>query len=197
MTAERKKSVRESRLTEGPSAKPCEAEPHDVELLSAARFRVVRRSWPATDGSVRVRETIQHPGAVVILPLLADGRVCLIRNERIAVCETLIELPAGTLDPQEDPLDTARRELIEETGYRAEHFTKIGDWLMSPGILNERMHVYVATGLTPGPTALEPGESIQPCVVAWSEALEMIRSGEIRDAKTVAALLYHDRFASH
>ncbi len=146
------------------------------------------------DGSELVRETIQHPGAVVILPLLSDQRVCLIRNQRIAVCQTLIELPAGTLEPGENPAVTAQRELSEETGYRADRIERLGEWLMSPGILNERMHVFVATGLSPGPTALEAGEQIEPLVVDWSHALEMVRNGEIVDAKTVAAILFYDRF---
>ncbi|HEY1785459.1 MAG TPA: NUDIX hydrolase, partial [Pirellulales bacterium] len=89
---------------------------------------------------------------------------------------------------------TAQRELNEETGYRAKRIERLGEWLMSPGILNERMHVFVASGLSPGPTALEPGEHIEPLVVAWSQALEMVRGGEIVDAKTVAAILYYDRF---
>jgi ADP-ribose pyrophosphatase len=168
--------------------------PHDEELHVAPRFRVVRRRLRLADGSELVRETVQHPGAVVILPLLPDGQVCLIRNQRIAVCQTLIELPAGTLEPDEDPAVTAARELTEETGYRAERIEKLGAWLMSPGILNERMHVFVATGLTPGPTALEAGEQIEPLEVSWSQALAMVQSGEIVDAKTVAAILFFDRF---
>ena len=88
-------------------------------LLQAGRFRVVRMSRRLTDGTLHSREVVQHPGAVVILPLLADGRVCLIRNYRMTVGETLLELPAGTLDAGEDPAETARRELTEETGYRA------------------------------------------------------------------------------
>jgi ADP-ribose pyrophosphatase len=168
--------------------------PHDEELLVAGRFRVVRRRLRLADGSELIREIVQHPGAVVILPLLPDGRVCLIRNQRIAVCQLLVELPAGTLEPAEDPAIAAARELTEETGYRADHIEKFGEWLMSPGILNERMHIFVATGLRAGPTALEAGEQIEPLIVDWSQALEMIRDGEIIDAKTVAAILFYDRF---
>ena len=87
-------------------------------LLVARRFRVVRRYQQTADGSRHVREIIEHPGAVAIVPIVGADQVCLIRNYRIAVGETLWELPAGTLEPDEPPLENARRELIEETGYR-------------------------------------------------------------------------------
>ena len=168
---------------------------HDNELLlTASRFRVVRQAQTARDGSIHWRETVQHPGSVAIVPLVDSDHVCLIRNFRVAVGQTLWEIPAGTLDHDEPPLDTARRELIEETGYRAEAIEKLTELSMSPGILNERMHVYLATGLTPGPDALEPGEEIDSIVVPWNEALAMIERGEIHDAKSVAGLLFCDRF---
>lgn len=161
-------------------------------LLSTRRFRVVRHVERAADGSRHIRETVQHPGAVTILPLLDGDRVCLIRNWRVAVGQTLIELPAGTLEPHEDPAVTAARELIEETGYRAARLEKLLEFFMSPGILNERMRVYLARGLTPGNMALEAGERIEPLVVAWNEAMQMALDGTIQDAKTLVALFYWD-----
>ena len=158
-------------------------------LLQASRFSVVRHRQ-AYPGGVRIRETVQHPGAVAILPVW-DDKVCLIRNFRIAVNETLIELPAGTLEPGEDPAEAARRELAEETGFRANAIKKIGELWMSPGILNERMHLFVATQLTPGEPSLEPGEDIQTLILQLSEALAMIGAGKIQDAKTVAGLLLY------
>jgi ADP-ribose pyrophosphatase len=163
-------------------------------LLQAKRFRVERRSQTLADGSRHEREVVVHPGAVTIIPVLPDGRICLIRNMRVAVSETLVELPAGTLDAGEDPAATARRELIEETGYRAAHLEKLCEFFMSPGILNERMHVFLATGLTAGNTALEAGEQIESLVVTPAQALSMVELGEIRDAKTIAALLFYERF---
>ena len=162
-------------------------------LFVARRFRVVRRYQHSADGTAHVREIIEHPGAVVIVPMVGANQVCLIREYRIAVGETLWELPAGTLEHDEPVLETARRELIEETGYRSGAMEKFGELWMSPGILNERMHMFVATELVAGPTALEAGEEIESAVVAWDEALAMIDRGEIRDAKTVAGLLAYDR----
>ena len=162
-------------------------------LLTSKRFRIVRKARRSADGQTHVRDIVEHPGSVVILPLLDDGRVCLIRNYRIAVDATLIELPAGTLEG-EDPLTTARRELIEETGYRARSLEPLLDFFVSPGILNERMHLFVARGLTPGEPELEPGEEIERLEVPWAEALEMIRAGTIQDAKTLVGLLYYDRW---
>lgn len=165
--------------------------PNEEELLVARRFRVVRHRQRLANGQEVVRDIVHHPGSVVILPLVEPDRVALIRNERVAVGRPLVELPAGTLEPHEDPAETARRELTEETGYRAERVERLGEWFMSPGILNERMYAFVASGLTPGPTALEAGEEIELLVVTWPQALGMIRSGEIADAKTIAALLMY------
>jgi ADP-ribose pyrophosphatase len=127
------------------------------------------------------------------LPLLDDGRVCLVRNYRVAVEQTLVELPAGTLDRDEPPVATAARELSEETGYTAGRIEPFAQFFMSPGILNERMHVFVASGLAPGTAALEAGEEIETFIVPWEEALAMVEDGRIQDAKTVAAILLYDR----
>jgi ADP-ribose pyrophosphatase len=165
----------------------------DEVLLETRRFRVVRHRGRTACGHEYVRETVQHPGAVVILPVLDDGRVCLIRNYRVAVDRTLIELPAGTLEPGEEPAVTARRELEEETGYQAGRIEPLTQFFMSPGILNERMHAYLATGLTKGPAHPEAGEEIERLLVSWDEALRMTLSGEIQDAKTIATLLFYER----
>jgi ADP-ribose pyrophosphatase len=130
---------------------------------------------------------------VVVVPLLDDGRVCLLRNFRLAVNASLIELPAGTLEPGERAEITAKRELAEETGYNAARLEPLAEMLMSPGILNERMHVFVATGLSAGAPAPEAGEEIETMLVTWNEALAMIDDGRIQDAKTIAALLLFER----
>ena len=167
--------------------------PYDELLLETDRFKVVRRAQTLSDGNVRQRDVILHLGAVMLLPLLPDGRVCLIRNYRVAVQQTLIELPAGTIDPGETPLETAGRELIEETGYRAGRLEPFCQFLMSPGILNERMQMFVATDLTAGEQSLEAGEQIERLIVTWDQALSMVDDGRIQDAKTIVGLLTYAR----
>jgi ADP-ribose pyrophosphatase len=166
---------------------------HDRVLYAGSRFQVVERHERTADGGSRPRQVVLHPGAVVVVPLLDGDRVCLIRNERVAVRKTLVELPAGTIDPPEQPRATAERELQEETGYSASRWRELPGFYMSPGILCERMHVYVAEGLSEGAPAREAGENIDNLVVPWEEALAMIDRGDIEDAKTVAALLAWDR----
>jgi ADP-ribose pyrophosphatase len=162
-------------------------------LLTAAKFRVVRETITTGAGQKKTRDIVRHPGACVILPLLDDGRVCLIRNWRVAVGKTLIELPAGTLEPPEPPQVTAERELIEETGYRATKVEFLHAFFLSPGILDEKMHLYLATGLTDGQPAREEGEEIENMLVPFDDAIQMIFRGEIEDAKTIVGLLWADR----
>jgi ADP-ribose pyrophosphatase len=163
------------------------------ELLSTSRFKVVRHTQQFTNGQTRFRESVQHPGAVVIVPWFADERVCLIRNYRIAVGATLWELPAGTLEPNEPPIETAGRELLEETGWQTKRLEPLGEFFMSPGIFNEKMYAYVAHDLEQRSQALELGEEIETAVLSWSVALEMLDRGEIQDAKTIAAMLLWNR----
>lgn len=168
-------------------------EPSPRVLFTAPRFQVVEVPQKTSDGRTATRQVILHPGAVVILPLLDDGRVVLIRNQRVAVGKTLIELPAGTLEPPEPAADCAVRELREETGYAAERWRELPGFFMSPGILCERMHVFVAQGLTAGDPSREVGENIDNLVVAFEKALAMCDRGEIEDAKTIATLLAWER----
>ena len=140
------------------------------------------------------REVVVHPGAVVVLPFLPDGRVLLIRNYRYAIGHSLIELPAGTMERNEDPINCAGRELLEETGYVAGRLKPLAHFYASPGILTERMYAYAAYDLERGAAAPEEGEDIQLMPVAWDEAIDMVRIGEIQDGKTIATLLAYDRF---
>ena len=158
-------------------------------LLRTNRFNVERIEQPLVGGEVRTREVIRHPGSVVIVPEVDEDHVCLIRNVRVAVNQTLIELPAGTLDPNESPLDCSFRELAEETGFRAKQMTPLVTIYPAPGILDEKMHIFVATDLSAGEAAREPGEEIENLIVTWKEAFEMIRDNEIIDAKTIVGLM--------
>jgi len=167
-------------------------DPAGAQLLQTRRFRVLRVEEPCADGSVRHREVVIHPGSVVVVPLVSPAAVCLVEVVRIAVGRTLLELPAGTLDREESLAAAAARELAEETGYRAGRITAAGSFWMSPGILRERMHLFVAEDLVAGPQALEPGERIVPRVVPWDEAVAMCLDGRIDDAKTIAGILLVD-----
>lgn len=168
--------------------------PNEIRtLLETRRFTVVEEIVTRPDGREARCQYVKHPGAVAILPLIEDGRVCLIRSRRLTVGKTLIEVPAGTREPGEAPLETARRELAEETGYRAAQFEELATYYPSPGVLNERMWVYVARDLTPGPPARESNEEIENLVVTLDEALAMIDRGEIEDSKTLVALLTFER----
>lgn len=163
------------------------------KLLETRRFAVVEELVTRPDGRIASCQYVRHPGSVGILPLVEDDRVCLIRSRRLTVGETLIEIPAGTREPHESPLETARRELAEETGYRATHLDELVDYYPSPGVLSERMWVFVASGLTAGEHAREANEEIENLVVPWPEALAMLERGEIHDGKTIVALLMYDR----
>lgn len=165
--------------------------PRKELLLTASRFTVELVSQQLADGTCMAREVVRHPGAVVIVPVLDDGRICLIRNFRISVNQELLELPAGTLEPPEPPIETARRELIEETGYRCKQIVPLCEFYMSPGILDERMYCYLATGLTLGDPARERGEQIANYPVTIAELKQLLVRGEIKDSKSLSALLYY------
>ncbi len=162
-------------------------------LFAAQRFRVESVAETLPDGEVRNRQVIRHAGSVGIVPVVDENRVCLIRNFRVATGRALLEIPAGTLEPGEDPREAAFRELTEETGYRAQAMTPLVACYLSPGILDERMQLFVATGLTPGAAAREPGEQIDNVVTTWDEAVGQILAGQIEDAKTIVGLLTYLR----
>ena len=162
-------------------------------LLETKRFQVVRQTVTRPDGRTASVAYVVHPGSVAILPLVDDHHLCLIRNWRLTVGQTIVEIPAGTREPNEPPLETARRELEEETGYRAAKWEELTQFYASPGILSERMYVFVARDLTPGEPRREENEEIENLVLSWDDALAMIDRGEIVDGKTIVALLTADR----
>lgn len=149
--------------------------------------------WTTRDGTIIRSDVIIHPGAVAILPIVDDQHVCLIRNRRPVVGDTLWEIPAGTLESQEEILLAAKRELAEETGYTAAHWEKLIEFYPSPGIISEKTHLYLARQLTPGPMSLEPDEELEPVTVSWADAMKWVMDGSIRDAKTMVALLWFQK----
>jgi ADP-ribose diphosphatase len=155
----------------------------------------VRRDEVLEPGGVRtVREVITHPGSVVVLPVLPDGRILLIRQYRHATRQFLWELVAGRIDSGENVRQAAARELIEETGYRAERFRVFLDVFPTPGFLEERMYILLAEQLTPGEAQPEEDEKITAKAFAPDALERMIRQNELRDAKSIAGLLYYFRF---
>lgn len=157
-------------------------------LLESERFYVERLRYETETGATAERDVVRHPGSVAIVPLLKDS-VCLIRNFRVTVDDQLIEIPAGTMEPPEPSLECAHRELIEETGYRAGKLEHLRSFLPAPGILDEEMHLFVATDLEPGEPARELGEQIENYVVSFEEAHRLVSDGSIRDAKTMLGIL--------
>ena len=147
------------------------------------------------DGSTGQLEMIRHPGAAAVLPFLddhsgPDPSVVLIRQFRHATGDFIYEVPAGRLDPGESAEHCAARELAEETGYQAARLDRLTTIYTTPGFTDERIHLFAATGLTPGPHKREVDEFLELHRFRWSEVLEMIRTGKIVDGKTLAALLF-------
>jgi ADP-ribose pyrophosphatase len=148
---------------------------------------------PLPGGGTLTKEIVSHPGAAVILPWVDADRICMVQNYRVPIQQTLLELPAGTLDRGEPPEVAAVRELEEETGYRPGRCRKIAQFYPSPGILTELMHLFVAEDLHTGRQQLEPGEQLKPVLIPWTDALRMALDGTIQDAKTLIGLLLWDR----
>ncbi|MBK9527449.1 MAG: NUDIX hydrolase [Acidobacteria bacterium] len=134
------------------------------------------------------RDIIAHPGSGVIVPVYEDGTVALVRQYRHAAGKSLLEIPAGSLDEGESPETGARRELEEEIGVTAENFEQIAAFYVSPGFLTEKMFVFLASGLKETSQSLDDDEIVEIERISFERAFEMIRSGEIEDAKTIVGL---------
>jgi ADP-ribose pyrophosphatase len=157
------------------------------------KFDFEQLEFVGSDGTVLRREVVRHPGAVVILPILDDGRIVLIRNHRPSLDRPLYELPAGTLEAGEKPVACAGRELIEETGYDAATIRPLGRFYTSPGLSDELMWAFVATQLEHVGQRLEPDERLTVHPIPAREAFGMIESGELVDGKSMLTLLWAER----
>jgi ADP-ribose pyrophosphatase len=143
------------------------------------------------EGKVFRRQLVRHPGAVVIVPILEDGKVIFERQFRFSVGDYILELPAGTLEEGEDPFECARRELLEETGYIAEDWEKVAEFYLAPGYSTEYMYLFFARKLKFLGGNLDEDEDIEVLSLSREEILRSIERGEIRDAKSlVGSLLY-------
>ncbi len=152
-------------------------------------IQLVEKPVTLPTGKTIIHTTILHPGAAVILPMLANGEIVLVRQFRPSLNKWLLELPAGTIDPGEDPLSCAQRELEEETGYRAQHMQAIGQCTPMAGFCDEIQHFFIAQQLSsPKQLALDEDEVIQVISLSLTEIEQAICQDELTDAKTIACI---------
>jgi ADP-ribose pyrophosphatase len=197
-----RKSVSRKPARRARSAKPRRRQ-KQVEVLSSKTvfkgrvFSVISDRVKEPNGIVATRDVVRHSGSVVVLAVDETGpepRVLLEQQYRYAVAQYLWELPAGSIDQGETALAAGKRELKEETGYRAKHWKHALFFYPSPGFINETMTVYLARGLTPGKAHPEEDEAIACTLIPLSRAIGMALSGRIRDGKTIASVLWLARF---
>ena len=166
----------------------------DREVVFNGRLlKVHRDTVRLPDGKTATREHIYHPGAVAILPVLDSGDIIMERQYRYPLSRDFIELPAGKIDPGEAPLDTAKRELREETGYSATHWEFMTSIHVAIAYSNERIDLYLARGLTLGATGLDDEEFLEILAVPPQQAFQWLREGRISDSKTMVGLLMYEK----
>jgi ADP-ribose pyrophosphatase len=166
-----------------------------TQMIYQGRVFGLRRDEVVEPSGLRTtREVITHPGSVVVLPVLPDGRIVMVRQYRHATRQYLWELVAGRKEPEETPKQGAARELLEETGYRAKRFKVFLDVFPTPGFLEERMYLLLAEGLTAGEAQPEEDEKIEVRAHRVNELKQMIKGGRLRDAKSIAGILYYLTF---
>jgi ADP-ribose pyrophosphatase len=158
-------------------------------------FNVDRLRVELPDGRGATRDVVRHPGAVAIVALTDEGRICLVRQYRTAIGRVTVEIPAGKLEPGEDPLECAGRELLEETGMRAEKIAFLTTIATSDGFCDELIHLYMATGLTFSQSSPDADEFINVDLVNVGELIDAVLDGRIEDAKTVVGALLCDAIA--
>lgn len=169
----------------------------DSEVTYEGSFlKVSRDHVTLPNGAVATREYIRHPGAVVILPILDDGRVLLERQFRYPMGKVFIEFPAGKIDPGEEPLACAKRELQEETGYTATDWRFITTIHNAIAYSDEHLDLFVARGLSPGPARLDDEEFLETFSATVPDLLEMVRTGQVTDVKTVIGAFWLDKLAA-
>lgn len=169
--------------------------PHSEKTLSSQEmfrgrvFRVTLDQIELEDGKKSVREIVHHHGGACVLPVTDDGKVLMVRQFRYALQEELWELPAGKLEADEDPFEAAKRELGEECGVDADRFINLGVLYPTVGYDSEKIYIWAATGLHPVGQHLDEGEFLDVAAKPFDEVLDMVLRDEIRDSKTVAAVL--------
>jgi ADP-ribose pyrophosphatase len=159
-------------------------------------LKVHRDTVRLPDGGTGQREYVRHPGAVAILALFDDGRILLERQYRYPPRKEFIEIPAGKLEPGEPHLETAQRELREETGYVAAAWTRLGVIHTGIGYTDEAIELFVARKLSKQQARLDPGEFLETLIVPFDEALAMVHDGRISDSKSVIGILWVDKWVA-
>ena len=162
---------------------------HSETKFTGRVFSVTVDQVQLEDGTTSAREIVHHHGGACVLPLFANGDICLVRQFRYAFGRPLWELPAGKLEPGEDPFEAARRELSEECGLTADRFTDLGALLPTVGYCSETIYIWAATGLHQNGAHPDEGEFLTVKRMPLEEAYRMVMAGEIGDGKTVVAVL--------
>ncbi len=163
-------------------------------IASGGMLTVKRDQVRLPNGHNSQREYVRHPGAVVIVPILANGNVILERQFRYPLHQVFIELPAGKIDAGEEILVTGQRELLEETGFSAKKWVKLGHQHPCIGYSNEVIHMYLARGLSAGQHQRDADESLEVFDLPFEDCMNMIQRGEITDGKTIVALFFAEKY---
>ncbi len=159
-----------------------------IQLHQGRVFTMVKENITLDNDLTIDIDIIRHPGASAIIPISDKNMVVLIKQYRHAIGDYIWEIPAGTLNKNEEPLECAKRELTEETGFKADVFQKLGEITPVPGYSDERIHLFLATGLTPAKQNLDADEILKVHEILLDEVLKMIYNGEIQDGKTICGM---------
>lgn len=162
-------------------------------VYSGRLLQVYRDVVRLANGNLTTREYIKHPGAAVVIPYLGNRQIVMLQQYRYPVHQVMLELPAGKIDPGEQPLDTIQREITEEIGYRAKFWQSVGLIHTCVGYSDELIHLYWAADLAPCQGHQDEDEALHPFIISIDEALALIYAGKITDAKTLIGLFYADK----
>ncbi|MCB1074199.1 MAG: NUDIX hydrolase [Simkania sp.] len=164
---------------------------HEGRIITLAQDQIQYEN-----GQEKTFDIVLHPGAVAMIPINAEGKMILVKQWRRAARQILLELPAGTLEAAEDPLECAQRELQEEIGFEARSITSLGGFFTAPGFCNEYIYLFLAKDLHPNPLVGDDSEEIDTVALTLEEAMEMIDQNEIVDAKTIAGIYRYNGIVS-
>ncbi|MEX0649068.1 MAG: NUDIX hydrolase [Balneolaceae bacterium] len=180
---------KKSNSNPGPEKELTEYPLHSSHIFDGKLLQVYLDEVKLPDGTTSTREWIKHPGASAVVPVFEDGTIMLLKQFRYPSRKIFLEVPAGKVDPGEDPISTARRELAEESGLSCTHLANVGSFYPAIGYADEIIHVYAAWGLTTEQQNVDDDEFVITSRIPFSQALLMIQTGEISDGKTICSLI--------